>query len=304
MALLPLMLVAYSTLGFVFGIQSGRPGWFSALQAPGFVVLAAISGLGALLVVAALARRLLGLERELPDRVFGWLGNTLGILLVVYVYLLGVEELTARYAPSAAQQRLSHSLLAGDYAVLFWTMIACFVVPLLLLFERGVRRRTGPVAVLVAGVLVNVAALLKRYLVVVPSQTHGQLLPWPIGHYAPTWVELSVATALLALGTLLVLVYARIWPILPLQSVGVEPAIAPDARERGFLRKAACASTFVGGLALAATGLALSARVGTLPYLDPIVPFSPVLFISGVAMTLSTALVYELLPARRAPRAS
>ena len=32
--ILPLLITAHSTLGFIFGIQSSRPGWYSALQAP------------------------------------------------------------------------------------------------------------------------------------------------------------------------------------------------------------------------------------------------------------------------------
>jgi len=31
LTILPLLVVAHSTLGFIFGIQSGRPGWYSAL---------------------------------------------------------------------------------------------------------------------------------------------------------------------------------------------------------------------------------------------------------------------------------
>ena len=35
-AVLPIMIAASSTLGFIFGTLGGRPGWFNALQAPGF----------------------------------------------------------------------------------------------------------------------------------------------------------------------------------------------------------------------------------------------------------------------------
>lgn len=302
MVLLPLMLVAYSTLGLVFGIQGGRPGWYGALQAPSFVVLAAASGLGVVLVVAALARRTLDLARELPDVAFRWLGNALGILVLVYMYLLGVEELTARYTPSQAQARLSHALSQGDFARPFWFMIACFTVALVFLFVRGLTRRTNAFDAAFAGLLVNAGALLKRFLVVVPSQTHGSLLEWPSRGYMPSWVEWSVVAGALALGTLMVLVYAKVFPIVPLQAVGVEPIqleAEHRADQRTGLRRFAVGFLLVSGLTLAGVGLALSARFGTLPYLDPLIPFSPVLFITGVVIALSSALVYELLPARR-----
>src|SRR3990172_7291159 len=63
-AIIPLLVTAHSTLGFVFGLQVGRPGWYSAVQAPAFVMLAGVSGIGMLIVMAALARRTL----RMPDR--------------------------------------------------------------------------------------------------------------------------------------------------------------------------------------------------------------------------------------------
>lgn len=69
-AILPLLVTAHSTLGFIFGLQAGRPGWYSALQAPAFVVMAGISGVGALLVIAALLRRSLKLEEKLTTEIF------------------------------------------------------------------------------------------------------------------------------------------------------------------------------------------------------------------------------------------
>jgi hypothetical protein len=53
------------------------------------------------------------------------------------------------------------------------------------------------------------------------------------------------------------------------------------------------------GIGLAAAGLALSFRVGTEPFLDPILPASPVMFIAGLMVLVTTGAVYELLPERR-----
>ena len=221
LAMLPLVLISYSTLGFVFGIQGGRPGWFSALQAPSFVVLAAISGTGVLIAIAGAVRSELGLEEAISPTVFRWLGVALGLQILVYLYFVAVEQLTARYASSLAQGAVSDATLWGPYAPLFWTAIACLVVPLVLVFARAVRRTLTPAVAVAAGLIVQVAAVLLRYLVVVPSQTHGTLLPWQTGVYAPTWVEISVVTGLTALGALLFLLYLKVYPIVPLQSLGI-----------------------------------------------------------------------------------
>ena len=86
-AILPLLVTAHSTLGFVFGLQVGRPGWFSGLQAPGFVALAGVSGVGLLIVMAAVARSVLGVKDQLPKEIFGWLGNFL-LVLTLTLWLL------------------------------------------------------------------------------------------------------------------------------------------------------------------------------------------------------------------------
>ena len=69
-------------------------------------------------------------------------------------------------------------------------------------------------AAVVSGVLVNLAAIGKRFLIVVPSQTHGTLLPYGVGSYSPTWVEYSVILGLLALGALLYILFMKVFPIM------------------------------------------------------------------------------------------
>ncbi len=296
--MLPLLVIAYSTLGFVFGIQGGRPGWFSALQAPGFVVLAAVSGTGVLIAIAAAVRKLLNLEDMIAAAVFRWLGTALAIGIAVYLYFIAVEELTARYASSEAQNEVAEAVVSGAYSRIFWTMVVFFVAPLVLLGVHMLRRTLTPRVAVAAGLLVQVAAVLKRYLIVVPSQTHGTLSKWPEGSYTPSWVELSVITGLVALGTLLHLVYVKVYPIIPLQSLGVleSRAVSRESSLRRATRRFLFASTLLIGMVLACAGLAFSARVGTLPYLDPIVPFSPMIFISGLVLIFLSAVVYETLP--------
>ncbi len=302
LALLPLMLISYSTLGFVFGIQGGRPGWFGALQAPSFVILAAISGLGLLLFVSACVRSLLGLQQHISERAFLWLGSALGILTIAYLYLLGVDALTSRYASSESQSALAAQLSRGSFAPLYWGMLFCFLLPAIVLVERGLRRKPSIVLAAACGLIVNVGAVLNRFIVVVPSQTHGQWMPWPDGSYAPTWVEYAVIGGVLALATLLFLVYLQIFPIVPLQSVGISKHVRSEGegRTRSRLRALATIVTFFGGLALAVLGLALSSRFGTPAQVDPLLPGSPVLFLAGVVGMLSSALVFELFPSGRA----
>lgn len=215
-AIVPLLIVAHSTLGFVFGLQVGRPGWFSALQAPAFVALAGVSGLGLLIALAALVRRAERRPDVLGIDVFAWLGRLLLALLLVYLYFMVVELLTAAYAAGPVEQRVTRSLLTGTYAPIYWTSAALLVLPAIALLWQAVRGRWSVGWLVAAGLAVNIAAIGKRYLIVIPSQTHGALLPYPTGSYEPTWVEYGVVAGLFALGILLLGLYMRLFPLLEL----------------------------------------------------------------------------------------
>jgi molybdopterin-containing oxidoreductase family membrane subunit len=302
LAMLPLALVSYSTLGFVFGIQGGRPGWFSSLQAPSFVVLAAISTLGLLALFGAVARRALRLEQELPDEGFRLIGNALWVLTSIYLYLQAVETLTNRYAASATETQVSDAIVRGEYARLFWGSLLALALPAVLLFVLYLRRRISVALIVACGLVINVGAMLKRVLIVVPSQTHGTLIPYRTGSYQPTWVELSVAAGLLALGALACLVFAHLFPLVPLD---VERARRPERsqREPARRRSARIALTLACGLAgisLAAIGFVSSARLLSAPWEDPLIPLSPVIFAVGMMFVFYSAAVYETLPRERA----
>lgn len=284
-AILPLLVTAHSTLGFVFGLQVGRPGWFSALQAPGFVIMAGVSGVGLLIVIAAVLRRVLKVEDQLGPEIFKWLGNFLTVLILIYLYFMVVEWLTNMYAAPEHEAKITRALLTGEYAWLFWGVVAAMVIAwgVLILpylpaprgvqmpaFQPAYARVTGAAALAVvvmmfirvipvtrqagltlfstvapwlpwllaillalfalsilplirrdivagavlSGLLVNLAAIGKRYLIVVPSQTHGTLLPYPTGSYSPTQVEYSIILGLFALGTVLYVLFVKVFPIM------------------------------------------------------------------------------------------
>lgn len=216
LGILPLLIVAHSTLGAIFGIQAGRPGWFSALQAPGFVIMAGVSGIGFLIIIAATVRRVLRLNEQISMEAFRWLGNMLWVLTAAYLYFMVVELLTANYAAPAHEASVSRSLLTGQYAWIFWTSVALLLITYLSLTVQFLSRRYSLTLLVLAGIMVNLAAIGKRLLIVVPSQTNGTILPYVPGSYSPTWVEYGVIIGLFALGTLLYIVFAKVFPIVEL----------------------------------------------------------------------------------------
>ncbi|MEE9275558.1 MAG: NrfD/PsrC family molybdoenzyme membrane anchor subunit [bacterium] len=214
LAILPLLVVAHSTLGVVFGLQVGRPGWNSALQAPGFVILAGVSGIGHLIILAALCRAFVAEKDQIGPEIFKWLGNVLMALIFVYLYFMAVELLTSAYQASHHEAKLTAALMTGRYSGLMWLSIASLAVPAVLLAVQFVRGSYSVSVLVLCGILVNIAAIGKRYLIVVPSQTHGTLLPYGVGTYTPTWVELSVILGLLGLGAFLYIAFVKVFPIM------------------------------------------------------------------------------------------
>ncbi len=298
LTILPILVAAHSTLGFIFGIQGGRPGWFSALQAPGFVVMAGVSGIGVLIIVAAVVRKHFGLEEKIDKATFQWLGNLLWVLGVIYLYFMLVEELTANYAGLAGEAHVAHAVTMGAYARSFWTVVAALAIPVAILFRQFATGSVNIGLTVFCGFTVNIAAVLKRMLIVVPSQTHGMLLNYPDGHYSPTWVELSIVIGLFALAILMGVVFAKFFPIVPVET-SERVAKAPEIKETGgfrWTRRLLFWGTLATGLTLALVGFACSARYGTKPYLDPIIPFAPVMFIIGVMMSFYSAAMYETVP--------
>jgi len=215
--ILPLRILAYSTLGFVFGLQVGRPGWQSSLQAPGFIILAVVSGAALLILVAAAARHIPGAREELSIPVFSWLSNLMTVLLGVYLYFLLAELLTTGYTSTEAGWRVTSSLLIGQFAVLNWLSIGMLSLATALGGWQMLKRNYSLSMIVAAGALVTVSAILQRYLIVVPSLTTGSLLPYEEGTYTPTLVEYGVVLGLIALGALMFVAFLKVVPILSIQ---------------------------------------------------------------------------------------
>jgi molybdopterin-containing oxidoreductase family membrane subunit len=220
LTIVPVLIIAHSTLGLIFGIQVGRPGWFSALQAPAFVMLAGVSGMGCIIIVTAIFRSVYRFKEQLPLQTFAWLANFTWVVTGGYIYLIIVEVLQATYAAATLEATLTQEIMSGSYAWLFWSSVGLILISFVILFGQFLRQRYNIPLIVIAGVLLNVAAIGKRYLIVLPSQTHGSLLPYSFGTYSATWVEYSVILGLFALGTLAYMAFIRVFPIIETQEIG------------------------------------------------------------------------------------
>jgi molybdopterin-containing oxidoreductase family membrane subunit len=301
---MPLLLVAVSTEGFVFGLQAARPGWYGALQAPAFIVLAAATGIGVLLAIAGILHRSPGGSRRIPDGVFRQLGNALIVLLLGYLYFLGAELITHGYAATEHDLQLTRAFLWGEYAWLYWVSVALLLIPLLLLLGQRMLRKVSVGVIVASGALVAIAGIGRRFVIVVPSQTHGSMLPYRPGAYWPTWNEIAVVVGLLSIGGLLYVFLSGMYP--PGEVAGPR-----GERTRGRIRLSAPRTAIAVTMALLGFGLqavsylVLAAPIGrptSVEFSDPRLPFAPAIFILGVLLVFGAAVTYELLPEGEPPQ--
>ena len=85
-------------------------------------------------------------------------------------------------------------------------------------------------------------------------------------------------------------------------SAGGNPDRSEPAGRR--LRSLVTAACLIVGLAVAASGLALSAGFASAPFLDPILPGGPLVFLAGLFLTGLAAVAYELIPDGEVPDAA
>jgi molybdopterin-containing oxidoreductase family membrane subunit len=282
LALVPIMVSVHSVYGLFFGLLTGKAGWYNPLQAPSFVLGAVVSGVSALIVVAAILRRLYAWHDLIDDRSFRVLGGLLAFVVFLALYFVTSEHLTAQYAAAPADRAVSDALIRGEFAPIFWaTILGGLFTPFVVLFQQAIRRasvRVGLVAV--AAAAVNIAMLVKRVLLVVPAQLHSELpLPRPVVGYQPSLEELVITLGSYAVGGLLLVAALKTFPLVELPSSPAAPPIELP-RISGFIRSGSVAVTIVVALVLVAWGIVTRNQ-----------DLAPIKWISGLILMTAVPLV-------------
>ncbi len=212
----PLVVSVHSVVSLDFSIAQ-LPGWHSTIFPPYFVVGAIYSGLAMVLILAIPVRRAYRLHDVITPRHLDNLAKlvlTTGLLLA-YSYV--VEVLLAWYSNDKFE-RYIHLVQrpTGDYAVLYWVMIAMNVLTPQLFWSRRLRR--NPAVLVSAGVAILIGMWLERFLIIVTSLSRD-FLPSSWHPFRPTWVDLGILAGSLGLFLLLFLLFLRWLPVVALSEV-------------------------------------------------------------------------------------
>ncbi|MFQ6040650.1 MAG: NrfD/PsrC family molybdoenzyme membrane anchor subunit [Candidatus Poribacteria bacterium] len=212
----PVMVMVHTTVAWIFGLMVGRPGWYSSIMGPYYVMGAVLSGVASVVVLAAIYRRIFGWQEYIKPIVFRGLGRFLSWISVFYIYFVLSEFMTVKYAGATAELKVSMAWSNLEFAWLYWLQIAGLVIAFAIFFINVVFPKTFRVGTTVfASALVVVTLWVTRFLITVPALTRSYL-PYPIGSYTPTWVEWSIVGGTFVTIALFFALFTKLFPIIPL----------------------------------------------------------------------------------------
>ncbi len=201
-----------------------RPGWDSTNFGAYFISGAFLVGAGAVLVAMYVFRSEYKLEKYITDDHFDRMGKVVVLLALLYLYFNVNEFLVPAFKMKKSEEDHLMGLFTGEFAPVFWFAIStAMLIPILILIFKNGRK---PLPAFIAGLLVVIGSWFKRYLIVTPTLLHPFLpmhdVPENYKHYFPSWQEWAIAIGSLAGALLIVTIFARIFPIIPIHETIIE----------------------------------------------------------------------------------
>jgi len=183
------------------------------------------------LVAMYVFRRAYKLEAYITEKHFDNMGKIVVMLAFLYLYFNINEYLVPAFKMKKAEEHHLVSLLTGDFSVLFWSAIFFgMILPVIVLLIPKGRK---PLPAFVMGILVVIGAWFKRFLIVTPTMLSPFLpmydTPESYKTYWPTWEEWSITIASLAGALLIVTIFVRLFPIIPIhETIEENEQIKPE----------------------------------------------------------------------------
>ena len=222
-SIVPVAFCIHTVTSWLFA-TTYRPGWDSTNFGPYFIAGAFLAGAGAVNVAMFLFRKFYKLEDYITEDHFDKMGRITVMLGMLYLYFNVNEFLVPYFKMKKPEEAFLDSLFVGSFAPLFWSVIlGGIVLPIIVLLFRKGRR---PLPMFICGILIVVGAWFKRYLIVTPTLLQPFLpmhnVPEVYKHYYPSWEEWAIAFGSLAGAMLVITIFARFFPIIPIQETITE----------------------------------------------------------------------------------
>jgi molybdopterin-containing oxidoreductase family membrane subunit len=201
-----------------------RVGWDSTNMGAYFISGAFVAGVGALITMVWIIRKVRKLESYITDSHFDRLGKLLVLACLIYLYFNINEYLLPIFTAPVQEDIHLNALVSGEYAPLFWfAQIVGLILPIIiLLFKKGRK----PLPMFIVGFMVVIGSWWKRYIIVTPTLLHPFLpiegVPESCHHYFPSLHEWLITAATLAMALLIITIMVRYLPVIPIQRTADE----------------------------------------------------------------------------------
>jgi Ni/Fe-hydrogenase subunit HybB-like protein len=215
--IIPVAFCIHTVTSWLFA-TTYRPGWDSTNFGAYFVSGAFLVGAGGVVVAMYVFRRAYNLQAYITEKHFDRMGKAVVLLALLYLYFNVNEYLVPAFKMKKPEEAHLTNLFAGEFAPMFWFAVTVgMIIPIMIMvFKKGRK----PLPMFIAGCMVVVGAWFKRYLIVTPTLLHPFLpmhdAPEKFKHYFPSWEEWAIAMGSLAGALLIITIFARIFPIIPI----------------------------------------------------------------------------------------
>ncbi|MDP3353875.1 MAG: NrfD/PsrC family molybdoenzyme membrane anchor subunit [Flavobacteriaceae bacterium] len=231
--MIPLALILQSVDAWLFS-TTYRIGWDSTNLGPYFIAGAFVAGTGALITAVYMVRKFNNLEEFITEKHFDKLGRLLVFACLVYLYFNMNEYLVPAFKSTQGEVEHLMALFFGDYSLMFWFSVGGgLILPSILLMFRKMRK---PFPMFIIAILVVVTSWWKRYIIVSPALLHPfmpiQGVPEEWNHYFPSLHEWLITGGTLALSMLIITIFVRFIPVVPIQRTIDEMGITETENDK------------------------------------------------------------------------
>ncbi len=213
-----LVLSVHSVVSFDFAV-SVVPGWHMTIFPPYFVTGAIFAGFAMVVLVLAPVRRIMNLSNLITMHHLEVMNKVILAMACLMGYSYFMEGFTAWYSQNTFIHHIFTRYVTGPYGWAGILTLTCNVVIPQLLWVRRFRRSI-PVMIFVA-VAVTVGMWFERFVIFLVS-LHQDYLPSSWGFYKPTLVDYGILLGSFGLFFTLVLLFARLLPVIATTEVKAE----------------------------------------------------------------------------------
>ena len=214
--ILPIFVSVHSIVSWDFAAAVSVEGWHSTVFAPYFVIGAVHSGVSAVVTVMIILRSMFRWQDYIRLEHLDALAKLLIVVATTWLFFFILEFFFGLYSLEGPEIALREmQVFEMPWAAFFITfLLAAYFIPVPMWLFRTVRRSI-PLMIFTT-VLVNVGMWLERFIIIVPGLARKQGLSFTWGGYTPSAVEIIIVFATFCMVSMLVLLFAKIFPLIPI----------------------------------------------------------------------------------------